>query len=438
MIYNDGVDTVIASNSEGASEKGKIYFGEDKTSYYDESTGDIYVNGSLVAGGASNYALAVTSNNIAYTLAVAITALTNGAVVTFKMPNAVSAGAVTLNVNSLGAKKVMLSGQMATQANSGDLEANGEYIAIYNTSADTTGAWMVYGAALVQTRGNQTIAGIKTFTGANIHDPFNYAILATSNNIAYTSAVALTALANGDLLFFKMPASASAGAVTINVNSLGAKKAFLSGQVATQANSGDLEADAAYVGVYDTSLDAAAGGWVIYGAAVVQTRGNQTIAGNKTFTGTTIINSLNHAVAATSDNIAYTLAVAISALTTGTAVIFKMPAANCDSAATLNVNSLGAKTMIHAGTAGTSMLANDLLADQVYLAIYDATLDSENGAWVVSNAIQSPTTGWVGGANATTVRTFDCNNTSIDELADVLATLIADLKARYIPLISEA
>jgi hypothetical protein len=32
-------------------------------------------------------------------------------------------------------------------------------------------------------------------------------------------------------------------------------------------------------------------------------------------------------------------------------------------------------------------------------------------------------------SNGTTDRTFDANSTSIDELADVIATLIADLKA---------
>lgn len=99
---------------------------------------------TLTAKGATNYALAATADNLAYTLAVPITALTDGAFIIFKMPNANSGGAATLNVNSLGAKKMLKGSDNATQINSNDLIANGSYLATYNTSLDgAAGAWVI-------------------------------------------------------------------------------------------------------------------------------------------------------------------------------------------------------------------------------------------------------------------------------------------------------
>ncbi|GEM_PF-3050678 len=81
----------------------------------------------------------------AYTLAVPLTALTDGVAVSFKV-NAASTGASTLNVNSLGARKMIKGSDNSTQINNTDLVLNGTYQAIYNTSLDTgTGAWVIIG-----------------------------------------------------------------------------------------------------------------------------------------------------------------------------------------------------------------------------------------------------------------------------------------------------
>lgn len=57
---------------------------------------------------------------------------------------------------------------------------------------------------------------------------------------------------------------------------------------------------------------------------------------------------------------------------------------------------------------------------------------SEVSTAVVSIAqvvLKNQLDGWTGGSNVTTDRAFDANSTTTDELADVLGTLIADLKA---------
>ncbi|MGV8124985.1 MAG: hypothetical protein AB2L14_34995 [Candidatus Xenobiia bacterium LiM19] len=68
-----------------------------------------------------NYGLAATEDNLAYTLSVATPKLENGNFVIFKMPVAPSGGSSTLNVNSLGAKKMLKASDQATQIGASDL-----------------------------------------------------------------------------------------------------------------------------------------------------------------------------------------------------------------------------------------------------------------------------------------------------------------------------
>ena len=61
----------------------------------------------------------------------------------------------------------------------------------------------------------------------------------------------------------------------------------------------------------------------------------------------------------------------------------------------------------------------------------DAFQASVRNTQLSVEALLTPTTGYGTTSNATTDRTIgDANDTSVDELADVLATLIADLKAK--------
>jgi hypothetical protein len=78
------------------------------------------------------------------------------------------------------------------------------------------------------------------------------------------------------------------------------------------------------------------------------------------------------ALASGTDTLTVTLAPAPAAYTTYQIVVFETPNANIGSV-TLNVNSLGAKTLKKNGGAD-NLVANDLIAGGVYVAIYDGTV----------------------------------------------------------------
>lgn len=79
---------------------------------------------------------------------------------------------------------------------------------------------------------------------------------------------------------------------------------------------------------------------------------------------------------------ALTLTSAIGALASGKVVAFKAASANTG-AATINVNSLGAKAIRRKGD--TALSANDILANGRYIAVYDTAYNSAAGAWVLLN-----------------------------------------------------
>lgn len=79
---------------------------------------------------------------------------------------------------------------------------------------------------------------------------------------AYTLAGGITSYSSGFALFAKVNAT-STGASTLNVNSVGAKKIFISPTV--QATRGDLVINQIYLFVYDSALDSATGGFLAVG-----------------------------------------------------------------------------------------------------------------------------------------------------------------------------
>jgi hypothetical protein len=94
--------------------------------------------------GAMNYGATTNSGND-YSLALdsSIIAYTDGLIVMFKA-NATSTGATTINVNTIGAKKMIKNSDKSTQLTTDDVVANAIYIGVYNSSADTgTGAFMI-------------------------------------------------------------------------------------------------------------------------------------------------------------------------------------------------------------------------------------------------------------------------------------------------------
>ena len=330
-------------------------------------------------GGIESYALLATSDNTVYTSAVAVPALATGVVITFKMPAANSGASCTLNVNSLGAKWMISSADMATQISTGDLLANGMYIAIYSTTPHSAaGGWIIYNAPT--TSGFATLSGAQTFTGAKqFGSTFNHATAATADNIAYTLAVPITALATGCFVSFKMPAVNSGASCTLNVNSLGAKNLVRGKDQSTQITTDDLIASGVYMAVYDTSIGA--GSWIVLAptGSTPSKDGANTFTAANTFTdalnptGTFAYSAL--AGGATTFTSTYPLA----ALANGACLLGKMNATGSGTV-TLNVNSLGAKPVWKASDAASNVGAS-LIDKGVYMFIYSTTLNS-TGAWL--------------------------------------------------------
>lgn len=93
-------------------------------------------------------------------------------------------------------------------------------------------------------------------------------------------------------------------------------------------------------------------------------------------------------VGGTGDAITLTTTSTIQALENGLTVAFKAGAANTG-AATINVDSLGAKAIRHKGD--TALGANAILNTGRYLLQYDAAYNSSSGAWVILNPEASGT-----------------------------------------------
>lgn len=83
-----------------------------------------------------------------------------------------------------------------------------------------------------------------------------------SNAYTITSGESLSAYVNG-MRFAWQPNADSTGAVTLNVDAIGAKKVYMPD--GTQAGSADLDADSIYDVIYDDDLDSSAGGFKIAG-----------------------------------------------------------------------------------------------------------------------------------------------------------------------------
>lgn len=89
-------------------------------------------------------------------------------------------------------------------------------------------------------------------------------------------------IATGTLLMF-VAANSNSGAVTLNVNGIGAKqiRKFPSGPLA----SGDIVAGCRYLLIYDSAANSGNGAWILVNPEAVYVTGDQTVAGNKTLTG---------------------------------------------------------------------------------------------------------------------------------------------------------
>lgn len=191
-------------------------------------------------------------------------------------------------------------------------------------------------------------------TGAEI-----YAASATGNDsYAVTLAPVPAAYTNGMEVSVKADV-ANVGACTLNVNGLGAKNIYKS-DGATALNDNDIVANEVFTVVYNSSLNAAAGGFLL-----------QTPLANVYAAKSDILNQTPTYVAdsGTANAYATTLAPAATAYTTGMVVCFKAGNA-CTGASTLNVNALGTKNIFRSGAA---LVTGDIFAGQIVTCVYDGT-----------------------------------------------------------------
>ena len=89
------------------------------------------------------------------------------------------------------------------------------------------------------------------------------------------------------------------------------------------------------------------------------------------------------------NTVTLTWPIVASALASEQRIVFKAGGSNTSTAVTLNLNGLGAKAVKKFdGGAESVLLPRDIEAGQIYLAVYDSTLASGSGAWVLVNPSQ--------------------------------------------------
>jgi hypothetical protein len=222
------------------------------------------------------------------------------------------------------------------------------------SNANTTTKGIVEEATQAEVDARTTTGG----TGAKLFAPLDkiraslyhdYAADAGSNDTyVITITPAPTAYTTGMVIAFKV-ATANTGACTINVNSLGAKSLKVYGGYDPQDNY--LKAGAFVIAVYDgTNFRIMSVG----DKPLISQSGEE----------------LYGASSGGSDTYAITLAPAPAAYATGMVVRFKADVANTG-AATLNVNALGAKSILRADS--SALADGDIAANQFVQVIYDGT-----------------------------------------------------------------
>jgi hypothetical protein len=105
------------------------------------------------------------SNTYTATLLPAIVSYTHGMIIKIRF-NATSTAASTLNLNGIGARKIMVS--PFEQADDGDIVAPQSYMAMYDSYLDSgTGAFLLFGVAVRKFRGSFDATGTDVYPAAN-------------------------------------------------------------------------------------------------------------------------------------------------------------------------------------------------------------------------------------------------------------------------------
>jgi predicted type IV restriction endonuclease len=357
-----GAITIISPNTLAALVGGEIRATSEYLLMYSSSLGEfILINpsiGTSIQNQKFTHALTTGSaNTYALTLTPAPTAYSIGMYISFRITSG-NSGASTINVNSLGAKAIVLPNLSALVGL--ELINSGEYAAIYN------------GASFVLLNPST----MSTVTKAQIQQQaFTYAVAGgTANAITLTLSPAITSYILGSYISFATPGGFNnTGATTINVNGLGANNIVLSDNSALQG--GEIIANQTY------SLLKCSSGYVLLNPSTMSTISKAQIQ-NQAFT---------YAVdSGTANAYVVTLSPVPAALTDGMYVSFKAGNANTG-ASTINVNSLGATNIVT--NANVALVGGEILVSGDYLLQYNSTFSAfvliNSSDVVTSESIQS-------------------------------------------------
>lgn len=190
-----------------------------------------------------------------------------------------------------------------------------------------------------------------------------------TNTITGSLTPAITSYSAGMHVTF-VPANTNTGAATIAINGLTTLDIQKGNAAALVA--GDLVAGIPAVLV----LDAGADDWILLNPMTLNgvgltLSGNATIGGTLAVTGAATFGAVNVLGSVSGTNtITGAMTPALAAYSTGMIVVFT-PANNTTGAATININSLGAKSIVKGD--GTALESGDLQASTSHVLVYDGT-----------------------------------------------------------------
>lgn len=250
------------------------------------------------------------------------TELAPGFLVRF-IPAHTNTGALTLNVNGIGAEPVTLNGTTALVG--GELVIGQAYLLLWDGTE-----WQIIGPIVAES----TLANAEWLT-----------VGGTANAITGTTAVKYSALAAGFVVRL-VPTATNTNTVTLNVNGIGAKAVTKFG--ATALSGGELVNGTGYVLLYDGTQFQIIGTFAVTEAMVAAAEWLTGVAGTNTITGAT--------------------ATPYASLSAGF-VARLIPANTNSGATTLNVNGIGASPVTKNGT--TALSGGELVAGQVCFLLWD-------------------------------------------------------------------
>lgn len=316
-----------------------------------DSSGNATWQASGGGGGSIPYVVAGgTPNALTLTYSPAISSYTDGLILSFRTGASANSGAVTLNANGLGA--VALVTENNTAFVGAELAANGSYIAIYNASFSKFVLQSYVTATAIQ----------------NMQYSFAVAT-GSSNAYAITVSPAPSAYKVGQIFVFTANFT-NTGIATININGLGAI------QLAYEAASG-------------LAIQVPAGGIVSGRTYVIVKDSARFVVLNPSLFATSQDTQLSATIASADSGTlnAYAMTLSPVPLNNPKMVIMFNPNSTNTGPATLNINSLGAFSIVTQATSGTfqPLRGNEIvISGTAYLFLF------RSSSWVLINPVTYP------------------------------------------------